>query len=191
MRRTTGALALLPSLLLALVAVAGPARASCMPPAPYEQAIEEAPAVFVGEVVHLENERRWATVDVHEVWKGRNVSPTVEVRAGPKDPPGGLSTITSVDRHYKAGRSYLFVPYKRNAGIFRDNACTRTTLYRSKLDRFRPAGAAAPSPTVHAPADEDPSPERGATSLLLWSTIGLGIVLTAVAYWVKTRRRRA
>lgn len=189
MQRKVATVVVVATMLFAVIGMAAPARASCGAPAPYGQAIEEAPAVFVGRVVHLENERRWATVAVHEVWKGRNVAPTVEVRAGPKDPPGGLSTMTTVDRQYRSGRSYLFVPYRSNDGIFRDNACTRTTLYTQKLDRFRPAGAAAPSPHVDEPVPTDPSSDGGGRSILLWSSIpALLIVLGAVAFLVKRRR---
>jgi len=53
-----------------VVLAATSAHASCVGPVPFPRAIEAAPAVFVGTVTAVENNRRWATVQVGEVWKG-------------------------------------------------------------------------------------------------------------------------
>lgn len=46
------------------------AQASSVSPVPMRKAISDAPAVCVGEVVDVTNQRRWAKVAVEEVWKG-------------------------------------------------------------------------------------------------------------------------
>lgn len=177
---------------LAVIAPVSPAEASCGSPPPYEEAIEQAAAVFVGEVVQLTNDRRWASVDVTQVWTGEvEVAERVELRAGPKDPPGGLSTITTVDRHYKLGRTYLFVPYKGSDSVFRDNACTRTSVYRAELDRFRPAGAVVASPTPGETEENDPSheaPDRGISGFE-WFVTGLfAVLMVALVVWANRHR---
>ena len=172
MRRAVAVIGL--SLVLLGSSVA-PARASCVAPRPFPREIEDAPAVFVGTVVDAENENRWAMVEVSDVWKGE-VDDRVEVRAGPKDPPGPMSTITSVDRSYKEGTAYLFVPFRGSGDLFRDNICTRTTVYKPSLDRFRPASAeTAPGPTEGLPPDEDAS---------AWVFAGVGVVAVALAVLV-------
>lgn len=126
--------------MLAAVALAGPARASCAGVTSVRRALRDARIAFVGTVTATTNEGRWATVEVTEVWKG-DVDARVEVRGGPKDPPGPMSVISSVDRHYRDGRTYLFLPYAGHGDTFRDNVCTATTRYADRLERFRPAGA--------------------------------------------------
>jgi hypothetical protein len=134
-------------------ALAGSATASCAAPAPLREAIKDAPAVFVGTVIETANRSRWATVHVEEVWKGTGLPDEVEVRAGPEDPPGPGGTATSVDRTYTSGTRYLFVPYDRSSqAIFQDNACTRTSQFRSPLERFRPARGEDPDPSTIRPA---------------------------------------
>jgi len=124
------------------VATSEVAAASCGAIPKMVRAIKHAPAVFVGEVQDVRSRRRWATVAVREVWKGK-VSERVEVRSGEFDAPGGLTTISSVDRFYDAGSTYLFVPFAREGDVFKDNACTRTTRYRDELQTFRPSGSSA------------------------------------------------
>ena len=134
-------------LALSVPLIATTAAAKCAAPPPMPRAIEDAFAVFVGTVTRLENMRRWATVEVSDVWKGP-VAGVVEVRAGPKDPPGPISAASSVDRRYKRGIDYLFV-VSRPGARFRDSSCSATTRYRPRLDRFRPVSAigTSPSPT--------------------------------------------
>lgn len=134
------------------------ARASCAPPAPLRGAIKDAPSVFVGEVVDVSNRTRWATVEVERVWKGPDLPSEVEVRAGPADPPGLISSASSVDRTFTAGFAYLFVPYKAEGSVFRDNACTRTTRFRFQHERLGKAlfGVSSIEPERHAPAGSLP-----------------------------------
>ena len=83
-----------------------------------------------------------------------------------------MSTITSVDRSYKEGTAYLFVPFRGSGDLFRDNICTRTTVYKPSLDRFRPPSAeTAPGPTEGLPPDEDAS---------AWVFAGVGVVAVAL-----------
>ncbi len=171
--------------------VATPASASCVIPPPMAKAIREAPAVFVGTVVETSNMRRWVTVAVSEVWKG-NVGPEVEVRAGPKDPPGPTGVSTSVDRHYRDGETYLFLPYRGDGNKFRDSDCSRTTRYESRLDRFKPAGAESPSPSESNDGSSEAAPEEdgGGGSISGW-VIGVALIVALGAGLVLVRKKKA
>jgi hypothetical protein len=153
------------------------------------QAIEEASAVFVGTVVGLENMRRWATVEISDTWKGP-VEDVVEVRAGPKDPPGPLSAASSVDRYYKRGLDYLFVVYQGKGGAYRDSNCSRTTRYKARLQRFRPVSAtsASPSPGETEPAPTANEKEGNGTSSSRWWIAGGVVLALGVALAFLTRR---
>lgn len=153
-------------------------------------AIREAHAVFVGTVVDTANMRRWVIVDVSEVWKG-DVEPEVEVRAGHKDPPGPAGVVSSVDRHYRDGETYLFLPYRGDGKVFSDNSCSSTTRYRPQLDRFKPAAALEPtaSPTSRQVAN-DLEPERDETSLAPWWMFGALVAVFGVI-WLSLRSLRS
>lgn len=155
------------------------AEASCGVSPRMKVSIAAARAVFVGTVDGLTNSDRWADVAVTEVWKG-DVEPRVEVRAGPKDPPGPGGVATSVDRTYKEGKTYLFIPYKGSGALFRDNACTATTEYRPTLDRFRPASATIDPLPSEAPSPQTPPEEDEGTSTLVFGIVGVGAVLVAL-----------
>lgn len=176
---------------LVVLFVDSPARASCGLVPPLDEAIENAPAAFVGTIVDLENLRRWATVEVSDVWKGE-VDPLVEVRGGPADPKGGGSVVTSVDRHFRLGVTYLFVPHRGQGDIFRDNACSATTGYDDELLSFRPGGAADPTPS---PIGESPRPSpstltKGDDSSAAWVAGGFAVVLGGLLWFVIARRGR-
>jgi hypothetical protein len=175
--------------ILVLQLQAVPAAASCAGPVPIPQAMQEASAVFVGTVVGLENMRRWATVEISDTWKGP-VEDVVEVRAGPKDPPGPISAASSVDRYYRRGVEYLFVVYKGRGGVYRDSNCSATTRYKPQLQRFRPASAtsASPSPVeTELPPAANEDEEDGASSTWWWIAGGVALVL-GVAVGIVTRR---
>ncbi len=180
MRRTSAtALAV-----LALIAVgATPAAASCAPPQPMPAAIDDAAAVFVGTVTDTSNSERWATVDVSEVWKG-DVEPRVEVKAGPKDPPGPMGVASSVDRTFEGGKTYLFVPHGGSGTEFKDSICSRTTVYRDELDRFRPADPSRPGGETRAPDD-------GGSSAPWWIAGALAAAALAATAAFAARRRAA
>jgi hypothetical protein len=191
--------------LIASLLIPTAAVASCVGPAPVPQAIEGSPAVFVGTVVEVENSDRWAMVAVEEVWKGEDVPSVVELRAGPKDPPGGGGVATSNDRYYEEGARYIFFPYRRADAVFRDSACTRTSELPSRVERFRPADASAPVadvPPEPVPEDPDPPPDNeeglaaddtdGSEGIPAWTVLGAAIIalgaLGALATW-RFRRR--
>ena len=176
-----------------LVLIPAAAQASCVAPPPMKKAIEEAPAVFVGSVTEVTNGGRWATVKVEDVWKGTSVEESVQVRGGPPDPSGGGGVITSVDREYEPGRTYLFVPFRGKSSVFRDNACTRTTAYAEKLERFNP------SPETVDPVQGDRPEGEGAggpegDGAAPWPVIGLaglGAVVGAAVVLLLLRQKRA
>jgi hypothetical protein len=144
---------------------------------------------FVGAVTGLRNDGRTATFRVEEVWRG-SVNETVVVRGGP---PG--NAMTSVDRFYEAGVRYLVVPYSATGDILRDNACSSTQVYTSKLDRFRPAGSSAPLPTAEppstspAPADRpaDGGGRLPAIALIIGAVAAAGSAVWFGAKWHRTR----
>ena len=155
--------------------------------------------MFVGTVVATTNARRWVTVRVDEVWKGDDVGPEVEVQAGPEDPPGDARSISSIDRRYRAGTTYLFLPWQRKGEVFFDNACTRTSVFRPSLERFRPAEAVAtpstsPSPTPEASTPEDHDHVASSVSAFQWFLaifFALAGIASIVAIWRYGRRSPA
>lgn len=180
----------------AVLVLSGPgAWASCAAPEPFAKAFDSAPAVFTGTVIGLDNGRRWATVDVDELWTGDAIPPEVEVRAGPQDPPGPTNVGSSVERHFRMGARYLFVPYRRNGSIFRDNNCTRTTVFRPALERLRPPGAEAmhPSRTPTPASDESPTSasDDPGDSGTPWAPIALGAVAVVAAGTLLFRATRS
>lgn len=142
-----------------LALLAGPAAASCAPPPPMEQAIEEAKTVFVGTVESLADEGHHATVRVEEVWKGPDLPPVVEVRGSPGG-DGGMQARTSVDRTYTDDTKYLFVLYDETLPL-EDNVCSRTSEWTQEHAQYRPAQVRHP---VSAPNDGAGSGEVGITS---------------------------
>jgi len=174
------------ALILGIGAVMGGpslALASCIAPPPFEEAISRAPAVFVGTVSAVRFDGRWATVSVVEVWKGKGLPSRVEVRSG----IGSDNVMSSVDRIYEVDKTYLFVPYRRNGDVLRDNACTRTTRFRTELSRLRPSGAYEPSAT---PTPESPTPEVDEQDDgIRWLLLGAAIVGSVGIAWVLFRRR--
>lgn len=154
------------------VVLAPEATASCARPPPLPVVLEDAPVVFLGTVVETANADRWATVDVDEVWKG-DVSARVEVRAGPKDPPGPLNAASSVDRTFRTGIRYLFVPESATAP-YRDSSCTATRRYRSGLGRLRPEDARR---SVGPPLE----PRGDDASALPWIALAAVVIAAGVA----------
>ena len=170
--------------------VATRARASCIGPPPTREAIREVPAVFVGTVVEIANMRRWVTVEVLDVWKGQ-VDPEVEVRAGPKDPPGPTRVASSVDRHYRLGETYLFFPYRGDGEIFRDSNCSRTTRYEPSLERFRPTPISSPSEsTTLAPTSRTSATNSNAEQFLFaWIAAGMVALIVGLLAAATLRKR--
>ena len=177
----------LPALVASFMfAVAGPALASCAPPAPIDQALAEANTVFVGMVTALEHQGRVATFAVHEVWKG-DIGAMVTVSGGPSPSEieraagEGLTVATSVDRTYVAGATYLVVSYAAEGEVLLDNGCSATQFYRAELDRHRPASA------------HSPFPSETTNSLAFWAwpargAVALGVMIATAS--LVTRRVR-
>ena len=118
--------------------LAAPASASCGEPPSIARGLRDGRTVFVGTVIEIENARRWVEVDVHDIWKG-DVGVRAEVRAGPADPPGPVQAMSSIDRTYKLGETYLFVLYD-GTDPFDDSACSATTKWGPRLAQFDPNG---------------------------------------------------
>lgn len=141
------------------------ASASCAMPIPIEEAIRTAQVVITGTVISTENQGRWATVEVHEIWKGPDLPATVVVRGGPG--PGAASTI---DRSYTVGARYLFVASLDEEGDLADNVCSATTEMGAGDNELRPADFRTPPPTGAANPGVD-----------LSGIVGPGIVALLVA----------
>lgn len=104
-----------------LVGPAAPAAAECPPPSTQENALTRANAVFVAEVISVENRGRTAEAQVLAVWKGRDLPERVTLLGGSSDP----TVFDSDDRTYRVGVTYLVV----SQGLrppFSDNRCTAT-----------------------------------------------------------------
>ena len=157
---------------------ADPAGASCGTPRPMPQRLQEATVVFVGRVVTTTNKGRTAHVRVEQVWKGAPVSDRVTVKGGPDDE----SARSSVDRSFRAGVRYLFVP-ERAGAQYRDTSCSATVEYSGALAQFVPD-------TVTLPRRSS----TGSSGLARQAAIALAVVLIALVVSVavsRGRRRRA
>jgi hypothetical protein len=157
---------------------ADPAGASCGTPGPMPQRLQEATVVFVGRVVTTTNKGRTAHVRVEQVWKGAPVSDRVTVKGGPDDE----SARSSVDRSFRAGVRYLFVP-ERAGAQYRDTSCSATVEYSGALAQFVPD-------TVTLPRRSS----TGSSGLARQAAIALAVVLIALIVSVavsRGRRRRA
>lgn len=107
--------------------------------------------VFVGTVSATAENNSWATVSIEEVWKGPDLPAVFQVRGGE-----GGNVATSVDREFKAGTRYLFVPYEMQDGFASDNSCSATQEWDAALVGLRPADARGPiggTPPAPAPFD--------------------------------------
>lgn len=135
-----------------LVGLAGPAAASCAPPPEKSEHLKQADTVFVGTVVSVEQEGFWANVRVEEVWKGKDLPTTVQVRGG--EAAGPDQARTSVDRSFQANTRYLFAPFGESAP-FSDNSCSPTEEWNEGLAQHRPADWRKPDPSAGAAGDSD------------------------------------
>ena len=143
-------LAAMPVLLALWLSVPAVASASCAMPIPIEEAIRSAEVVITGTVTATENDGRWATVEVHEIWKGPDLPATVIIRGGP-----GPGSASSIDRTFTAGARYLFVASLDGQGGLSDNACSATTEMAAADNALRPADFRTPAPADPAPAGVD------------------------------------
>jgi hypothetical protein len=179
--RGIGAWRLVVAVALALGAWLVPASSSlaadCVPRTiPDAQATPD--ILFVGDVVRLDNDNRWAVVLVRERWQGAEGLPdTVNIRGGPE---AGTSTVN--DRIYLEGR-YLFDV--RNLGPYlEDDACSATTPWSEALGQYRPSNVAGPS------ASGSPLDLLDSGGLALAAFLVLALLIAVVAYILILRRRQ-
>jgi hypothetical protein len=132
--------AIVPLALLSVMVMAPPASASCAPPQPLRDELGDAKVAFVGTVISTTNLERTALVNVEQIWLGRSLPETVEVRGGPVDD----GTATSNDRSFDEGERYLFVPMNATPP-FRDDACSATQPFTPEVAQLTPEGALDPT----------------------------------------------
>ena len=178
---------------------AAPAGASCASPVTIPAGIARADVVVVGTVTGTHSRGRIAEVSVVERWKG-DVGSTFELAGG----PAADNTMTTVDRSYDIGTTYLLFAMApalhHSAGSFgaalEDNACSNTEAWTANLARDRPSSVIPASqlptgaPTRDAPATLPAHrATRATTRLWPWALIPAAIV--AVASMVLAVRMRA
>jgi hypothetical protein len=122
-----------------LLVLPTPVAASCIAPPPIEEAVESAEMVFIGTVRDVANHNRTAGVEVQEIWRGPDLPARVIVHGGPEDP----NLITSVDRTFAAGTTYLFVLSAVGRPL-QDSGCSSTVEWNAGLGALRPADARPP-----------------------------------------------
>jgi hypothetical protein len=110
------------------------ASAACVTSPDPVSAVRLADTVFIGRVVLVEDFNRVATMDVLEVWKGRDLPAQVVVSGS----LSGSAQVSSTDRTYLLGQTYLVVPLGTRAP-FLDEACSVTRP-------FTPSGGNIPGP---------------------------------------------
>lgn len=123
-----------------------PAWASCgLVGAPPANPYAGYPVVFVGTVTAAAHEGRLATVRVEEIWAGPPLPAEVEVlgtSAEALSPPPGMGIAILTDRHFEAGRRYVFAP-SGSPPRFQDGACSATAPFDAQRAALRPAAPAA------------------------------------------------
>lgn len=174
--------------LVGAVATAPATASKCVARPPVAELVKKAPLVFVGTVTETTNARRWATVAVEEIWKGR-IDNTVLVRAGPADPPGPISAASSVDRTFREDVRYLFFPYRDKKRRLRDSSCSSTTRLTPELGRLRPASVIGPeteSPAAPRVAQPASTSEGAEVWLITGAVVAAGAI--AIGYlWLHRR----
>jgi len=145
-----------------------------------EEAIAQAPNVFIGTVTSTANSGQGPTIAVEETWRseyltrpaGIGLPETVEVRVTPRDAPCPFMPTAAGDRRLEVGERYLFIPYERSDSVFWDDGWTWTTRFEPALERFRPPrlpDLIDATPEATAAPSEDTSDGRP----------GLGFVIAA------------
>ena len=172
-----------------LVGTSTAAHAACSTPLDPQLSFRVADTVFVARVVALDDFSRLATVEVLEIWKGRDLETQVVVN-------GSLSTSTSVsvdDRTFVMGSTYVFVPAGRRSP-FVDGACSATALHNPTggltpaqyHDAVGASTARLPTPVAVAADTVD---KGGLSPVLIGGVILSGAVL-AVAIGSRRKKRK-
>ena len=176
---------------LSTALLAAPAAASCiLAQGSLKDRLANEKIVFVGTVANVQAAGRLAHVAVESVWRG-DVEDAVRVRGGTL----ASNTASSVDRSFKTGERYLFVPYRGNGVRFNDSSCSDTQRWRPQLARLRPADASGETPVensseapVHGGEGTDGD---GGSGPLTWLAGGGVLALLALGGVVLLRRRRS
>ena len=154
-----------------LILSASPASASCVEPPPLEERLGEARTVFVGTIASTSNRDRNAAVRVEKIWLGQRLPARVEVLGGEQS----ANVSSSVDREWEEGARYLFVLDDTTAP-FRDDACSATTEYTSRIAALEPDGAIAPLRSTSG-------------GFSPWIFVGLGLLALGVLQARRAARR--
>jgi hypothetical protein len=177
-----------------LVGPAAPAAAECPPPSTQENALTRANAVFVAEVISVENRGRTAEAQVLAVWKGRDLPERITLLGGSSDP----TVVDSDDRTYRVGVTYLVV----SQGVrppFNDNRCTATRPYNALPNQIPPNlrdavgsdTARAPIPSDAEEAEADQAENRLSLAIIVFGIAVMFIVgVIALTTGGGSRRRR-
>ncbi len=186
---TVLALAVLLPVSAALASCAGDERS-------LEQQIDEAEVVFVGTVVGVRDQRRTASFEVHDVWKGPDLDGQVVVWGGhppgpmPSAGPGEGRVGSSVDRSWHMGHRYLVMP-RIEDGWLADNICTPTRVWEDRFAAARPADD-VPADDVRQPdAEVTVADEAVATATSTpWIIVGVTVLAVGTATAFVAARRR-
>ena len=156
-----------------------PVAADCAFVATVPDAQSTRDIVFVGTVVKLENDNRWATVLVNERWQNADGLPdTVLVHGGP-----GPGIVSSTERGYTQGR-YLFDV--TNLGPYlEDTSCSATSLWSDDLARYRPSNVVQTSSSSGSPLDA-----LNSSDVVLAAGLVLALLVAVVTYILILRRRK-
>ena len=155
--------------ILALSLGAASTRASCAGVSTPADAIADGQFAFVGTVESVRNTDRWAMFEVEEIWSPQDLPRFVEVRGSIHEDSffGIFSTVSSNDRYFEAGATYLVFP-RSEGGLLFDDACSATEAWSEALAAHRPA-------TAHPPGEAS-TPAAN----LAWPTLAAGIAALAV-----------
>lgn len=174
--------------LLAWLTAPSSVLADCADGPPLAQAVQSADIVFVGTVTATQHRETWATVVVHEVWRGPSQPVDLVIRGGP-----GGNSMTSVDRVFEAGVKYLFFPYVDSdaeplpgqAIGLSDNNCSSTTPWAEAMLELRPAEVIQPV----VPATTEPGIDLG--GLIAPTGVALVVAAALLAVGLLARGRQS
>lgn len=144
-----------------------------------QQQLDKAAAVFVGKVIATSSNDRVARVQVESVWRGEHINATVTVSGA----EGSNGAVTSVDRTFTTGQTYLFAPYSASSP-FKDNSCSLTRPYSGDLAQLKPADAHAPDP------GSDGLDQNGTWPGYAWAAMGVGVLAVGLVVGALLWRRR-
>ncbi|MDJ0706309.1 MAG: hypothetical protein QNJ46_23810 [Leptolyngbyaceae cyanobacterium MO_188.B28] len=124
---------------------------SCLPPGPPLSELDQAMAVFAGEVSAIKQTTRGFEIsfNVTEVWKG-DLTSTLVISTGPHSAACGYP--------FEIGQDYLVYAYGRDSTRLAASLCSRTAPLSNAADDLVELGDGAP-PNADEVIDESMSPE--------------------------------